>query len=170
MLGLETTRFVGRPIEVGDAPFLRAVWQDPQVGEWLGGVRDDLHVQRAVRERVADWEETPFGVWLFFERDNGAFIGYCGLQPCIVLDNEEVELVYAVTSTQWGGGSATEMAAAVVEYGFEVVGLDEIVAFTMTNNLASRRVMERNGFVYDCDFEHADLPHALYRRQAKQPA
>lgn len=157
-------------MESGDEPFLRALWQDPRVGDWLGGVRDEVHTRRAVERLVAGWDTDDFGVWLFFDRVTGAFVGYCGLGAVRVLDRDEIELLYAVTPDRWGDGSATEMAASVIEYGFDVLGLDELVAFTMTTNLASRRVMERSGLVFERDFERAGLLHALYRRQAKLPA
>ena len=59
----------------------------------------------------------------------------------------------------------TELAHACVEVGFEQLGLLEIVAFTLPDNIASRRVMEKAGFRYERDIVHAGLPHVLYRRQ-----
>ena len=44
------------------------------------------------------------------------------------------------------------------------LGLAEVVAFTLAENVASRRVMERAGFALDGTVEHAGLPHVLYRR------
>jgi [ribosomal protein S5]-alanine N-acetyltransferase len=37
------------------------------------------------------------------------------------------------------------------------------VAFTLPDNVASRRVMEKVGFRYEREVEHVDLPHVLYR-------
>jgi hypothetical protein len=42
--------------------------------------------------------------------------------------------------------------------------LPEIVAFTLPDNVASRRVMEKAGFVDECEVAHAGMPHVLYRR------
>ncbi len=41
--------------------------------------------------------------------------------------------------------------------------ITDLVCFTRTDNIASRRVMEKAGFRYERDFERAGLPHALYR-------
>ena len=49
-----------------------------------------------------------------------------------------------------------------VEVAFNDLGLREIVAFTLPDNLASRRVMEKAGFVYDREVTHVGLPHVLY--------
>ena len=57
-------------------------------------------------------------------------------------------------------------------YGFEVLGLEEIVSFTVPANMRSRRVMEKLGMTHDArdDFDHPSLPalhpmrrHVLYR-------
>jgi ribosomal-protein-alanine N-acetyltransferase len=67
---------------------------------------------------------------------------------------------------------ATEGARAVVRYGFEELGLDSVVSFTVPENLRSRRVMEKIGMTHDPrdDFDHPLLPeghplrrHVLYR-------
>jgi RimJ/RimL family protein N-acetyltransferase len=67
---------------------------------------------------------------------------------------------------------ATEGAKGALQYGFNNLGLKEIVSFTTVKNLRSRRVMEKIGMWHDSkgDFEHPKLaadcpvrPHVLYR-------
>ena len=58
------------------------------------------------------------------------------------------------------------MAARSLEVAFQVLGRDSVVAFTLHDNLASRRVMEKNGMTYEKDIIHAGLPHLLYRKRA----
>ena len=79
--------------------------------------------------------------------------------------SEEAEVGYAIVAERWGEGLATEIAQASVEVGFEQLGLADLVAFTLPTNLASRRVMEKVGFVYERDVEYWALPHVLYRRR-----
>jgi [ribosomal protein S5]-alanine N-acetyltransferase len=73
-----------------------------------------------------------------------------------------VEIGWAVASALWGRGVGTSMArhalAATAEH-----GVTNIVVLTRTDNLASRRVMEKLGFTYERDFDHAGYPHVLYR-------
>ena len=47
--------------------------------------------------------------------------------------------------------------------GFEELGLDNVVSFTLPSNDASRRVMEKLGFCYEKNCWYAELPHVLYR-------
>jgi ribosomal-protein-alanine N-acetyltransferase len=68
-----------------------------------------------------------------------------------------------VVADRWNEGFATELARASLQVGFTDLGLAEVIAFTLPDNLASRRVMEKAGFVYDREIIHAGLPHVLYR-------
>jgi RimJ/RimL family protein N-acetyltransferase len=85
-----------------------------------------------------------------------------------------VEIGWRLAFDHWGHGYAQEGARAVLAFGFEKLGLNEIVSFTSVNNLRSRHVMERIGMAYDPqdDFDHPKLPeghllrkHVLYRKQ-----
>ena len=78
-------------------------------------------------------------------------------------DLNEVEAGWAIVPKRWGEGLATELARASVSTAFEQLGLGEVVAFTLPDNAASRRVMEKVGLTYERDIEHAGLPHVLYR-------
>jgi RimJ/RimL family protein N-acetyltransferase len=105
------------------------------------------------------------------------FAGYVGLAvpafeaaftPC-------VEIGWRLARAFWGQGYATEAAHAVVTFAFEALRLRELVSFTVPENVASRRVMEKLGMTRDPaeDFDHPGLPaghplrrHVLYRLRA----
>ena len=55
------------------------------------------------------------------------------------------------------------MAQASLDVGFNHLGFPEIGSWTLPNNLASQRVMEKLGFRYERDFEFAGLLHRFYR-------
>ncbi len=78
-----------------------------------------------------------------------------------------VEVGWAVASDCWRRGYATEAGAEAVRIGFEDLGLDELVSFTLVDNVASQGVMKKLGFVYERDVEHVGLPHVLYRLYRK---
>jgi ribosomal-protein-alanine N-acetyltransferase len=93
-----------------------------------------------------------------------------------------VEIGWRLATACWGHGYATEAARAALAFGFNALGLDEIVALTAPDNLRSRRVMERIGMTRNPadDFDHPVIPEGhplrrciLYRiarpSQADQP-
>ncbi len=115
-----------------------------------------------------------FGLFAAELRNTQEFVGFIGLsvpgfeapfQPA-------VEIGWRLAKRYWGQGLATEGALAALLYGFDELGLQEIVSFTVPENVASRRVMEKLGMTHDQadDFEHPQLPpghrlrhHVLYR-------
>ena len=141
--------------------------QDPRVAAtlWpgpLGGPRTAAQTRARLDEHIAHWEQHGFGLWMFCDRTTGAGVGYAGPRHTTVEQHAEVEIAYAVASARWGRGLATEMARAAVE-ATRAAGVDDLVCFTLVENAASRRVMEKAGFRYERDFERAGLAHALYR-------
>ena len=76
-----------------------------------------------------------------------------------------VEVGWRLAHAHGRCGYATEAARAAVAYGFDEVGLDEIVSFTVPHNRPSRRVREKVGLLFAGEFEHPRLPagHPLRR-------
>ncbi|MDM7999152.1 MAG: GNAT family N-acetyltransferase [Dehalococcoidia bacterium] len=71
----------------------------------------------------------------------GELIGATGLEICT--EHRRAELGYWVGKPYWNNGYCTEAAGAMLEYGFEVLGLDRIFAHHFTRNPASGRVMQK---------------------------
>ena len=75
----------------------------------------------------------------------------------------EIELGYTFLPEYWGRGLATEIAGASLEVGFEQLGMENLVCFTLTTNHASKRVMEKVGFVFEREVVHTGEATLLYR-------
>jgi len=122
----------------------------------------------------AGFERDGFGLWAAEMRGTGEFVGFAGLNPVgfEAPFTPAVEVGWRLARVAWGNGYATEAGRAALAFGFERVGLAEIVSFTTVANHRSRAVMERLGMTHDPaeDFEHPSLPsghpqrpHVLYR-------
>jgi RimJ/RimL family protein N-acetyltransferase len=160
-----TERLDARRIGTADAPFLRAMFDDPHVHATLGGPRDDARLEELLNRMTGHWDRAGFGTWIVAERATGDPIGWVGLHETDTGGPGGVELLYAVASPHWRRGFAVEAGRAAVVVGHSGLGRDELVAFTLPHNAGSRAVMERLGFAYEQDVEHAGLPHVLYRRR-----
>jgi len=126
----------------------------------------------------AHFEREGFGLWAVEAPGVARFVGAVGLvvpgftapfTPC-------VEVGWRLAPAFWGRGFAGEAALAALAFGFETVGLDEIVSFTVPANGRSRAVMQRLGMVHSPadDFDHPLVPenhpllrHVLYRLSKK---
>jgi RimJ/RimL family protein N-acetyltransferase len=167
---LVTPRLRLRRWRAEDREPFAALNADPEVMEHFPSVLSRAESDAALDRIEAHFERHGFGWWA--AEHAGAFVGSIGLAvprfeasftPC-------VEVGWFLARPWWGFGLAAEGARAALAFGFDHVGLDEIVAFTVTRNVRSRRVMEKLGMIYAQDFEHPLIPeghplrrHVLYR-------
>ena len=147
-----------------DLSELLALFSHPRVGETLGGRRSETAVRQTMASWCHSWTERGFGPWLFRNRQTDAFIGYAGLAPApLSIQPGSFELLYALRPEFWGHGFATRMSSLSLAHAFSQRGVPEVVAYTLTTNRPSRRVLEKLGFSFERTFEHAGLPHVFYR-------
>jgi [ribosomal protein S5]-alanine N-acetyltransferase len=148
-------------------PELEALLGDPRVGATLGGTRTPEEVAGQIAAHAAHWDAHGFGYWMFRDLD-GAPVARGGLGATNT-GGPGVEVGWAVMPERWGQGYATELGAAAIEVAFDRLGLAEVVSYTMVDNRASQRVMEKLGFEYEREVVHANLPHVLYRLRTSSP-
>ena len=171
---LETRRLKLRRWREDDLEAFAAINADPEVMEHFPGPLSRRESDELVEKIEAGFEANGFGLWALEVRAGGEFIGFTGLDvPGFEADfMPAVEVGWRLVRSAWGNGYATEAARTAVSFGFEEVGLAEIVSFTTPANRRSRAVMERIGMSHDPrdDFDHPGLPaghplrrHVLYR-------
>jgi RimJ/RimL family protein N-acetyltransferase len=171
---LRTARLLLRHWRAEDREPFAAINADAQVAAYLPAplTRDQSDALAARIE--AHFVRHGFGLWAVEVPGAAPFIGFVGLSvptfeahftPC-------VEVGWRLAPSFWRQGYATEAARASLALGFGVLGLAEIVSFTVPANRPSRRVMEKIGMTHDPadDFDHPALPaghplrrHVLYR-------
>jgi [ribosomal protein S5]-alanine N-acetyltransferase len=159
----ETPRLRARRIRQDDLAELCRMHQNPQVMVTLGGLRSDEETRQMLATYLEHWETNGFGLWMWFSKANGQFAGRGGVRPIVIEGRNEIEVAYALLPEFWNQGLATEIARTSVNAAFNDLGLSELVCFTLPTNVASRRVMEKAGFVFERDMVWKDLPHVLYR-------
>jgi RimJ/RimL family protein N-acetyltransferase len=158
-----TARLIGRRPEPGDADAWVRWYTDPTIDEaaWPEHLRTADDARDRLDATIRHWERWGFGPWTALE--SGAPVGKGGVSHTTVEGRPEVELSWYFDSAVWNRGYATELAREAVRVAFEVLELDDVVAFTTPGNGASRAVMEKLGMAYERDIVHAGLPHVLYR-------
>lgn len=145
---LITSRLVLREFVEADWAGVLAYQQDPRYLRyypWTDRVEADA---RAFVELFLGWQsEEPrrrYQLALTLKR-SGRLIGNCGIRR--KPDNDwEADIGYELDPEFWGNGYATEAAQALVNHGFQELGLERISSWCIADNIASARVMERLGF------------------------
>jgi len=160
---LTTERLTAERFRPDHYDLLCRLHRDPVVMATLGGVRSDETTRQNLQDYIAHWETHGFGLWLLRDRASGEFAGRAGLKGIEIGGHWEIEVGYTFLQPYWGRGLATEIGAATLEVGFERLGLEELVCFTLPTNLASKRVMEKVGFVFEREVMHMGEATILHR-------
>lgn len=145
---LVTERLTFREFEADDWPAVRDYQTDPRYLRFYPTAnRSDDDVRDFVATFVRWQDERPRRRYQYalVRRGDSRLIGNCGIR---VHDpnKREANIGYELDATFWGRGYATEAARAIVNFGFESLGLHRIVAECITGNTASARVLEKVGF------------------------
>jgi ribosomal-protein-alanine N-acetyltransferase len=130
-----------------------------------------------IDQTEASFEERGFGLWAVERIEDGLLLGLTGFGTsefdapfCPAVD-----IGWTLARTAWGHGYATEGAAAAMDYAFDQLRFDEIVAHTTRLNARSQAVMQRLGMTHESqdDFDapwypagHPRRPFVLYRMRA----
>ncbi|MEV6123303.1 GNAT family N-acetyltransferase [Streptomyces sp. NPDC052077] len=166
MAELRTDRLVLRRWRDSDLEPWAAMNSDPEVREHLGDLLTREQSDASVARFQAGFDQRGYGFWAVQSRATGEFIGFAGLdQVDDGMPFSGVEIGWRLARSAWGRGYATEAALAGLAFGFETLGLPEILAVTTAANLRSRGVMRRIGMTRDPadDFDDPTAPEGPLR-------
>lgn len=168
---LETNRLSFRRMQENDLAALRPILGDAQtMYAWEYGFKD---------EQIAEWierakERYQSGGCSYFaaiEKESGALIGLMGILPQEINGERFWGLGYIIARKYWGMGYATEGASAWMQYAFEKLGTEQVIAEIRPENTASRKVAEGLGMKIVGEFtkhHHGkEMPHLIYSKQNK---
>ena len=146
---IETERLLMRGFLKQDIDPIATILSDPFVMHYMPGGKP-LQRQRVVtvlNNMINHWDIHGFGRWAVICMADNKFIGQCGLE--YLSEINEIEVLYLLDRSYWNKGYATEAANASLSYGFEKKNLIRIIALAVPDNVASIRVMEKLGMVYE---------------------
>ena len=147
---LTTQRLALRELVATDAPFVRALMNEPSFIAQIGdrGVHSVEDAQRSIESGPwTRYSTFGFGLWLVQLGETGEPIGVCGLLKRDTLPAPDIG--FAFQPRFWSSGYAFESACAVMSYATNVLRLSEILAIVSPSNTASIRLLEKLGFTLD---------------------
>ena len=125
-------------------------------------------------------KDKGWGFWAVSLKETDTFIGMVGLNEAHadMPFAPTVEIAWRLHKDYWGQGYATEAARASLNFAFDTLGLDEVVAFTAVINEHSQLIMQRIGmsntqqnFYHPMlDSNHPLAEHVLYKVTQEQRA
>jgi ribosomal-protein-alanine N-acetyltransferase len=154
---LRTPRIELRRLREEDLEPLAALYADADVRRYF----PEGTLGRADTAEEIAWfrdghpDDARLGLWAAIAREDGAFLGRCGLLPWRIDGRDEVELAYLIDRRRWGEGLATEAAHGIVQHAAECLRLPRLIALILPGNRASIRVAEKVGMHFEAEFAHA---------------
>jgi RimJ/RimL family protein N-acetyltransferase len=171
---LETERLIIREWEPHDRDAYAAIVMDPEVRRFYFDVPTRDEVEAMIDRFIEFGRRDGFGLLAVERKSDGAMLGDVGLVPVgmEIRGKPPVEIGWLLGKQYWGNGYAPEAAQAWIDHAFNVLGFNEVVAWTTVTNLPSQRVMQKLGMRTspEDNFVHPKSPpghplgpHVLYR-------
>lgn len=140
---INTPRLILRYFNVGDVDNVLEFSDEPKYAYFLGIPQPYTRwdAEKWVSDQIITWDTVPtFAIQL-----EGKVIGWIRLR--IEKEHNRGQFAYGLSSSQRGQGIVPEAANALLDWGFEELGLDKIYAGADGENVQSQRVMEKIGMV-----------------------
>jgi RimJ/RimL family protein N-acetyltransferase len=161
-LELLTSRLRLTPLDESDIDISLELWTDPDVTQYICGVATEDELRAEMPDSTKRGGDGCIGIWCVADRVLGEKFGSAYILPMPVDDPDtdfslliadqmpdgDMELGYFLKRTAWNKGYATEVSNRLLEFAFRESPLNELVASVHDENVASKNVLEKSGFVY----------------------
>lgn len=139
---IETKRLILRPFQLSDLDYLYRIYANPKVMQYVNqGARTFSEVKEELQTYIEHHSKYNFGQFAVIDKAFRRLVGKCGLY--ISVRSPNVQLAFVLDDSYWNQGLGTEAARASLDFGFNVLGLQRIVAFAQTPNLASQKLLHK---------------------------
>jgi RimJ/RimL family protein N-acetyltransferase len=169
MVIIESERLILRELDMSDETALAAVWGDAEVMKRCGGALSADIIRKVIRINRENCRMHGYAVFAVVQKSDGALIGAAGCKPDA--DNpRRAELIYHFGQAYWGRGYASEAVSAYLQWASDSHCMDDIFASALSDNTASIRILEKNGFVQNSFVQYEDtgfVPEPFYERHLK---
>lgn len=148
---LETERLLLRRFEYTDAETMLKYWiSDEKIQSMYSEpvYKTKEAVKELLDKYICSYEKEDYYRWAIVFKDTGECIGQIAYF-LIDTKNHFAEIEYCIGSAFQRRGYATEATKAVIRYGFEKMHLHKVQICTKEINVASKRVIEKCGFIYE---------------------
>jgi len=145
---ITTERLFLTPYHLDDLDAIYQMNSNPDVMHYLGGAQNFEQVKAYIIHEQERWHRLGFGWWSIFIKDTDQLIGAACLQHLDKDESAPIEIGWRLLPQFHGAGYATEAGKAAMDFAFNKVGLNRVIAVAEQENTASTKVMERICMTY----------------------
>jgi len=158
---LTSNRLVLTPHGPADLDLSVEMFTNPQVVKYAGGVMDEATIARDMSKWSKRGGNGCIGIWCISDRKTEEKYGSIALLPIPIEEDDtdfnlvvpgempegDIEIGYFLKPSAWGRGYATEASRRLLQFAFQETPLKEVVSTFEEENIASRNVLEKVGFI-----------------------
>ncbi|WP_349409765.1 GNAT family N-acetyltransferase [Pseudalkalibacillus sp. SCS-8] len=145
MFEIQTERLRLRPLRRTDVTNLMKIFGDPVAMNYYPGTKSEDEAVEWIDWNIANYDAFNVGLWAVELKQDGTFIGQCGIVPQKVNGEMMMEIGYLFIRDYWGHGFATEAASACLNYGLHTCRYPKMISLITPDNLPSIAVATRIG-------------------------
>lgn len=165
---LETSRLYLRKMRPSDLDDLMGIFGDPKVmSSFDSPPFSQAQMESWLKRNLEHQDRYGYGLFSVILKESNSLIGNCGLENMEIGGELAAELGYDFRSDHWNLGYATEAAAAVCDFAFNVLSLPRLISLIRVGNKASRRVSEKIGMRLAGEITKNGIPYWKYSIEGK---
>lgn len=161
---LETKRIRVRESTLEDVDEFYRIYCNPAITYYMEDLFQDKEAELAYMKSYIDqiYGFYGYGLWTVLAKETGQVIGRAGLS---VREGYELpELGYVIDVHYQKQGYAYEVCEAILQYAREELEFDKVQALIDERNVASLRLIEKLGFIFERNVTERGLTYRLYTK------
>ncbi len=160
-LDLITERLHLTPLVADDLDLAVEMFTDREVVKYVFDVMTEEEIRQEMPNSTKRGGNGGIGIWCIADQRTGEKLGDTYLLPMPVdkddtdfslvvmgqMPDADIEIGYFLKRSAWGRGYATEVCKRLLQFAFQEVSLNEVVASVHEDNVASKKVLEKSGLL-----------------------
>ena len=159
---IETQRLILREYRQDDFNGLRDIICDAETMKYYVRPYDENGVRRWLDWCIGSYKENGFGLWAIELKENGEFIGDCGISLQKIDGKILPEIGYHINKNYWRRGYAKEAAAAVRDWFFNNTNYNCVYSYMNRENVASYSTASAAGLKKIKEYDDGEEILAVY--------
>ncbi len=149
------------PFEADDLDLALEMWTDPEVVKYICDPMTEAEIRQDMSNSIKRGGNGGIGIWCIADRRTDEKLGDTYLLPLPIDEDDtdfslvvmgqmpdaEIEIGYFLKRSAWGRGYATEVCRRLLQFAFQEVSLNEVVASVDEDNVASKKVLVKSGLL-----------------------
>lgn len=165
---MESDRLYFRKITKNDFNNLKPILQDIEVMYAWEHAFTDEEVLEWIDKNLVRYDNEGYSYFSVIEKLTNQFIGVAGPLLEDINGVKYIGIAYIIDKKYWGKGYGFESAKTSMDYAFNNLNAEEVIAQIRPNNLSSRKIAEKLNMQIQSEYlkhyNNIDMPHLIYSR------